>query len=1048
MANQTVKVVFEGKDQTSKAINSLKGNLNQATKAVDKIKGSLGGMTAALGAAAGAAGFGLLAKNALQTADSLGKTATKLGVTTDQLFKFQTQAELAGISTQTADMALQRFTRRTAEAAVGTGEAKAALEELRIDAAKLQALPLDKRMKVLADAFAEVKNPADRLRLAFKLFDSEGAAMVNMLKDGSGALVDTEKRMEKLGITVERDAAPNIEEFNDAVFLLGRRVQAAMINGLGKATPVMEKVADRLAEMAVPLTGKLLDGLDWLLKNLDKITRAFKLLIAAMVISKVVQFTTAVLALVNALGGMAVILAALASPIALLIAGVTAAAAAIYAFREEIGDAIDSLDDYLGITDKVGKAVNFFKGILGDAEDQVEDNTDTTKKATKETDDFEEALDNLNDTVNTAEPVLEEFGDTVDYVASEEIIAAARTDAFREALEDLREAARTGADDIEDFQKEIADFEKTVNNTEATTEDFNNALLNSIEELTGVTFEAREVREEIDKVKAAIEALTNAEGDFNEELAVLNRRLEELGEELVEATRAADGLTASQREVLDEVKKSETEIKKLNDKLADLKSLYDSGRISAREYQIATEGVNAEIRELSATDLTGFERAVRDAFNDTPLEEFLEDLDTIAGRPGTLDALITTLIGEGGVKGAIDSCFGTTPVTDFGDAIKNLFTGEGSAIGGFGGALTSLTTALGTFFTGAETKFGLFKTAVIEVLEDIAAAAIASVGINFLKNLIPGIATGGLIGGEGFADGGRVFGSGGPKEDKVLARLSAGEYVINAASVSKFGTGFFDMLNDGKMAMPGFQQGGFVSFDPVSIALNYLLSQIFDLISSVIFGDTSTAEKMAKMRAGAANYISGSFDEVLKQFSENYGFGRGLYKLKDIKGPDGGGVNLLEGTIIPTIMGAILPKGSDYERHKKVTDGMKEIGPGFAEEIYNFLTARLLKLRFDTVNFNMDDLVAKLFNDSNTIAGGSLFLNSRQFGGPLDRGQPSMVGEDGPELFIPNRNGSVSPIKGDSTDLQRSIDEMKDEIVMLRRQLSREISGRRPAGVR
>mgnify|MGYP003128282703 FL=1 len=208
MANQTVKVVFEGKDQTSKAINSLKGNLNNATKAIDRIKGSLGGMTGALGAAAGVAGFGLLAKSALQTADSLGKTATKLGVTSNQLFKFQTQAELAGISTQTADMALQRFTRRTAEAAVGTGEAQGALKELRLDAAKLQALPLDQRMKVLADAFQEVKSPADRLRLAFKLFDSEGAAMVNMLEGGSESLEETERRMKKLGITIDRKATP------------------------------------------------------------------------------------------------------------------------------------------------------------------------------------------------------------------------------------------------------------------------------------------------------------------------------------------------------------------------------------------------------------------------------------------------------------------------------------------------------------------------------------------------------------------------------------------------------------------------------------------------------------------------------------------------------------------------------------------------------------------------------------------------------------------------------------------------------------------------
>ena len=1046
MANQTVKVVFEGRDQTSKAINSLKGNLNNATKAIDRIKGSLGGMTGALGAAAGVAGFGLLAKSALQTADSLGKTATKLGVTSNQLFKFQTQAELAGISTQTADMALQRFTRRTAEAAVGTGEAQGALKELRLDAAKLQALPLDQRMKVLADAFQEVKSPADRLRLAFKLFDSEGAAMVNMLEGGSESLEETERRMKKLGITIDRKATPEIEDFNDTVFLLGRRVQASMINGLGKSVPVMERVADRLAEMAVPLTGDLLDGLDWLLKNLDKITRAFKVLIAAMVVAKVISFAAAVISLVKALGGMAAVLAVLASPVALFIAAAVAAAAAIFAFREEIGDTIDSLDDYLGITDKVGKAVKFFKGILGDAEDQVDDNTDATKKVTKETDDFEEAVDNLNDTVDNTEPVLEEFGDTVDYVATEEINATVRTDAFREALEELREAARTGADDISDFESEMAEFKNTVENTEATTEDFNNALLNSIEELTGVTFEARRVREEIDKVKASIEALNNAEGDLTNDLAVLNRRLEELGEELVEATKAADGLTASQREVLDEVNKTETEIKKLNDKLDDLDSLYKKGAISARQYQIATENVHSEIKELNSADLTQFEQAVRDAFDGTPLEEFLSELDGITGSAGSLDALVVTLIGEGGVKTAISNCFGVSPVTDFGQAIKDLFTGNGSALGGFGAALGTLTSAFSGFFSSSLTSFGNFKDAIVRVLQDIASAAIASVGINFLKNLIPGLRDGGSV--DGFAYGGMVSGPGGPRADAVPAMLSSGEFVMQAKAVDKFGLGFMSQLNDGMM--PGFADGGgvgmkvgrvtgtiggfpsfeafmkwlrglgyniprFLEYDPGGITLNPF-GQVMENLELLIIAAVKAATSMAANRMGGT--------------PRDY---------------DGMFIPEIAGGIISKILGPIASAGN-FDKAQELNNGFDY--DGLVSSLFNSLLNPMQDFKLGIGDFSFDKQVKELFNNANAVAGGSLFVQGRQFGGPLERGQASMVGEDGPELFVPSRGGTVSPIKGNSVDLQQSIDDMKDEIVMLRRQLSRELSGRRPAGVR
>lgn len=64
---------------------------------------------------------------------------------------------------------------------------------------------------------------------------------------------------------------------------------------------------------------------------------------------------------------------------------------------------------------------------------------------------------------------------------------------------------------------------------------------------------------------------------------------------------------------------------------------------------------------------------------------------------------------------------------------------------------------------------------------------------------------------NGFAGGGAVFGAGTSKSDSILARLSNGEFVIQAAAVRKFGLGFFDMLNRGLLpAFKGFSAGGFV----------------------------------------------------------------------------------------------------------------------------------------------------------------------------------------------------------------------------------------------
>ena len=78
-------------------------------------------------------------------------------------------------------MALQRFTRRAAEAAQGTGEAKDALAQMGI-ALRDQSGNLRRSEDLLgdvADVFARIEDPAKRVRLAFKLFNSEGVALVS-----------------------------------------------------------------------------------------------------------------------------------------------------------------------------------------------------------------------------------------------------------------------------------------------------------------------------------------------------------------------------------------------------------------------------------------------------------------------------------------------------------------------------------------------------------------------------------------------------------------------------------------------------------------------------------------------------------------------------------------------------------------------------------------------------------------------------------------------------------------------------------------------------
>ena len=69
-------------------------------------------------------------------------------------------------------------------------------------------------------------------------------------------------------------------------------------------------------------------------------------------------------------------------------------------------------------------------------------------------------------------------------------------------------------------------------------------------------------------------------------------------------------------------------------------------------------------------------------------------------------------------------------------------------------------------------------------------------------------------------------------------------------------------------------------------------------------------------------------------------------------------------------------------------------------------------------------------------------------GARFNAGDNVRVGERGEELLIPGRNGSVAPIKGSANDLIDVVKEMKEEIVMLRRQMGRVIAGGQLSGAR
>ncbi|MCZ7635760.1 MAG: hypothetical protein M5U12_06765 [Verrucomicrobia bacterium] len=176
---------------------------------------------------------------------------------------------------------------------------------------------------------------------------------------------------------------------------------------------------------------------------------------------------------------------------------------------------------------------------------------------------------------------------------------------------------------------------------------------------------------------------------------------------------------------------------------------------------------------------------------------------TWRGGSGTLAQQIarsfTSVVGSA-IDGIAESMSGLIRGTmDWADALRNVAQTMGTAV----------VNAISRMF--AEWLVGRAMMAVKNILfsQQEGAADAAAKAPGALMSSISSYGVAALVGtaalfaaiaamSGAFAQGGVVRGPGGPKEDRVLARLSPGEYVIPAERVSQYGTEFFERIRQGQ----------------------------------------------------------------------------------------------------------------------------------------------------------------------------------------------------------------------------------------------------------
>ena len=174
-----IQVILDAQNRTKRAFAEVDRSAKGLTKTFGNLKGAIGGLS--IGAAFIA--FDQFSKAAFEANRAFLEFSERLGASAGALSELKAAGDLAGVAFGQVSLAVQRATRRIGEAAKGTGEAQAALKELDLVARDLSLLSADEQFNRVADALLQVENRTERLALAFKVFDSEGTAVLQLLDD-------------------------------------------------------------------------------------------------------------------------------------------------------------------------------------------------------------------------------------------------------------------------------------------------------------------------------------------------------------------------------------------------------------------------------------------------------------------------------------------------------------------------------------------------------------------------------------------------------------------------------------------------------------------------------------------------------------------------------------------------------------------------------------------------------------------------------------------------------------------------------------------------
>ena len=342
------------------SVNGLTGGLaklekgtNRSATAMQRLKAAAGGAINGLKGLGIAAGIGLaaiskLAYDNLQLADSMSKMSQRTGIAVPQLDRFRQAANLSDTSIQSMGKGFSILAKNMKDAVEkGTGPANDAFNQLgiRLTDSNGKLRDTDQVILDVADKFSKMEDGTEKAALASQLFGQRlGSEMIPLLNLGSAEI-------SKFGTTMTQEGADRAAAFNDRIATLGERFSQLAMAATMQLLPAFEAFLGKIEE-AANWFGQLPGPVKQLATGFAAI--AIPLVAIAVPLGAVTGALAGLAPLAAGVGAAFAAIGPILSGLIPLIAGiftgpvgwvalVVAAGAAIYAFRDQIGQAFQAI---------------------------------------------------------------------------------------------------------------------------------------------------------------------------------------------------------------------------------------------------------------------------------------------------------------------------------------------------------------------------------------------------------------------------------------------------------------------------------------------------------------------------------------------------------------------------------------------------------------------------------------------------------------------------------------------------------------------------------